>query len=93
MPGSNHALAPPTADPLDPSSVEFDRIREQLNLLWRLTIDRLTDLSIQLHALGDDADADTLIALESRLAASRRRLVEVETALHRLRSSPALVTA
>jgi hypothetical protein len=85
--------APPSADHPAPASVDFDRTRDQLNLLWQLTIDRLTDLSVELYGLDDDADTDTVAALESRLAATRRRLVEVETALHRLRAAPVLVTA
>jgi hypothetical protein len=67
--------APPAADPHD-----------QLTALWRSTVDRLTELSIQLHSFGDDTPTERVAAIESCLASARRTLVEVETSLHRLRS-------
>jgi RNA polymerase-binding transcription factor DksA len=60
--------------------------RDQLTVLWRLTVDELTELSVRLHTVTYDADVDELSVLESRLAAARRTIVEVELALQKLRS-------
>ena len=75
MLASSVLAAPLVADPYD-----------QLTALWRSTVDRLTELSIQLHSLSDDAAPEDVAAVESCLASVRRTLVEVETSMHRLRS-------
>ncbi|HET7529698.1 MAG TPA: hypothetical protein VFJ98_01940 [Mycobacteriales bacterium] len=62
------------------------RARDQLTLLWRLTVDELTQLSVDLHSFGPDAAIEQIAAVESRLAAARRTLIEVEMALKKLRS-------
>jgi hypothetical protein len=61
-------------------------LHDELTALWRSTVDRLTELSIQLYSFADDTPAEHVAAVESRLASARRTLVEVETSLHRLRS-------
>jgi hypothetical protein len=59
--------------------------REQLAALWRRTVDRLTDLSVELHSLRHDASPEQVDAVESRLANTRRTLVEIELAMQELR--------
>ena len=78
----------PSADP----SSSFDRTRthDALTSLWRVTVDRLTDLSIERYSYADDAPPAQVALLESRLAALRRTLVEVETELHQLRVAPSV---
>jgi hypothetical protein len=58
---------------------------DHLNRRWRITVDRLTELSIELHGFEDDADPERVALVEARLAAVRRSLVEIETSLQRLR--------
>jgi len=58
--------------------------RQLLTLVWRGALDRLTELSTLLHSLtGEDKQR---AAIESKLAETRRTLVEVEAALDRLRA-------
>ncbi|HET7311484.1 MAG TPA: hypothetical protein VFJ17_09175 [Mycobacteriales bacterium] len=59
--------------------------RDQLARLWRRTVDRLTEMSIELYSLGHDAPAERVDAVESRLARTRRALVEIELAMQELR--------
>jgi hypothetical protein len=73
---------PPTVDPPLP----LQRMtREQLAQLWRRTVDRLTEMSIELYTLRHDAPPEQIDAVESRLASARRTLVEVELAMQQLR--------
>lgn len=76
------APSPTTADPPLP----LQRMsREQLAALWRRTVDRLTDMSVELYSLRHDAPAEHVTAVESRLAHARRTLVEIELAMQQLR--------
>ena len=76
------APSPATADP----SLPLQRMsREQLAQLWRRTVDRLTDLSVELYSLRHDASFEQVDAVESRLATTRRTLVEIELAMQELR--------
>jgi hypothetical protein len=78
------APSPSTAD----ASLPLQRVgRDQLAMLWRRTVDRLTELSIELHSLGHDAPVEHVDAVESRLAHARRTLVEIELAMQQLRLS------
>ena len=61
--------------------------RDQLAQLWRRTVDRLTEMSVELHSLRHDASPEQVDAVESRLARARRRLVEIELAMQQLRLS------
>ena len=59
--------------------------RQLLTHVWRSALERLTELSMLLHSLtGDDKQR---AAIESKLAETRRTLVEVEAALDRLRAT------
>jgi hypothetical protein len=77
----------PKPAPADPLSVPAQRNEslDRLNRRWRVTVDRLTTLSIELHSFGDDVAPERIALVEARLAAARRRLVEIETSMHRLR--------
>jgi len=75
------------ASAADPPVVPPQRhaLPDELNRRWRVTIDRLTELSIELHGFGDDVPPERVALVEARLAAARRSLVEIETSLQRLR--------
>ena len=76
------APSPSTAD----LSLPLQRMtRDQLARLWRRTVDRLTEMSVELHSLSHDAPAERVEAVESRLASARRALVEIELAMQQLR--------
>jgi hypothetical protein len=77
----------PTPAPADPPAVPTQRSEslDRLNRRWRVTVDRLTTLSIELHSFGDDVAPERVALVEARLAAARRRLVEIETSMQRLR--------
>jgi RNA polymerase-binding transcription factor DksA len=68
------------------TSLQRLRARDQLNLLWRLTVDELVELSVELHTFDDDSPVEQVTTVEVRLASARRTLVEVEEALKKLRS-------
>ena len=77
---------PTTAD----ASLPLQRMgRDQLAQLWRRTVDQLTDLSVELYSLRHDAPTDEVDAVESRLARTRRALVEIELAMQELRLASA----
>lgn len=78
------APPPPTADHAPPLQL---MTREELSQLWRRTVDRLTELSVELHSLRHDTPPEQVDEVESRLAFARRTLVEVELAMQRLRLS------
>ncbi|HET6817050.1 MAG TPA: hypothetical protein VFH66_07490 [Mycobacteriales bacterium] len=59
--------------------------RDELAYLWRRTVDHLTEMSVELHSLRHDAPLDHVESVESRLAETRRTLVEIELAMQRLR--------
>jgi len=76
------APSPTTADlPLPLQRMSYD----QLARLWRRTVDRLTDMSVELHSLRHDAPTEQVEAVEHRLASARRALVEIELAMQQLR--------
>jgi hypothetical protein len=76
-----------TASAADPPVVPPQRLDslDELNRRWRVTVERLTELSIELHSFGDDVPSERVALVEARLAAVRRSLVEIETSLQRLR--------
>lgn len=64
--------------------VQRVQLRQLLDERWQQQVVELTDLAVEFHAFdGADADRDDLAY---RLAGVRRRLVEIESALHRLQS-------
>ena len=80
------APPPTTADP----PVPLQRMTsDQLAQLWRRTVDRLTDMSVELHSLRHDAPMEQVHHVESQLARARRMLVEIELAMQELRLSRA----
>lgn len=88
--------ATPAASPAaDPPFVPSQRLEalDQLNRRWRRTVDRLTELSIELHGFDADVAPERVALVEARLAAARRSLVEIETSLQRLRLSALSVAA
>jgi len=81
------------SEPTTPSAAEPALLPEQrldslddLNRRWRVTVDQLTDLSIELHTYGGDVPPERVALVEARLASVRRNLVEIETSLQRARS-------
>lgn len=81
---SSTPAASPAADPPVVPSQRLEAL-DQLNRRWRSTVDRLTELSIELHGFDDDTPPEQIVFVETRLAAARRSLVEIETSLQRLR--------
>ena len=59
--------------------------RDQLAQLWRRTVDRLTEMSVELYTLRPNAPEEHVEEVESRLAQARRALVDIELALQQLR--------
>lgn len=80
--------APPATVP-DPALPLHLLTREQLSQLWRRTVDRLTTMSVEFHSLRHDAPPEHVEDVESRLAYTRRTLVEIELAMQRRRMSGA----
>ena len=81
--------APTAGSPADLSLLPAQRV-DSLDLLdrrWRITVDRLTRLSIELHSFDDDVAPERVALVEARLAAVRRRLVEIETSMQRERAA------
>ena len=83
LPSSTPAASPAADPPFVPS--QRAEALDQLNRRWRRTVDRLTELSIELHGFGADVAPERVALVEARLAAARRSLVEIETSLQRLR--------
>jgi DnaK suppressor protein len=79
---SFHDVAAPTEGALPLATTQRIQIRQQLHDLWRATVTQVTELSIRFHSFPAEPDERT----EASLAASRRTLVEVESALRRLES-------
>jgi RNA polymerase-binding transcription factor DksA len=80
-----HPITEVLTDPVPPlSPVQRVQLRELLDEQWRRRVVELTDLAVEFHALDDEARERESVA--HRLAGVRRRLVEVESALHRLQS-------
>ena len=74
----------PSAPLLNPQ--QLMQMRDLLDACWREHVVELTDVAVELHALDDDAPVFERDAVARRLASIRRRLVDVEAALHRIQS-------
>jgi RNA polymerase-binding transcription factor DksA len=61
-------------------------MRDLLDEQWRHCVVELTDLAVEFHALDDDVDPEVRDEVAHRLAAVRRRLVEIEAALQRIQT-------
>jgi RNA polymerase-binding transcription factor DksA len=74
------------AEPL--TTIQRMQVRDLLSLRWREQVKLVTDLAVRRHSIDDADPMHTALVnvLDTQLAATRRMLVDIETALKRLDS-------